>query len=113
MSEKKPLSLPSLSNRQIKYLKGLAHDLSAVIQIGKEGLSDRLVDATELELQRHELIKVKIGNNSSVEKSTAGATLSEATASVVVQTIGKTLVLYRPNPKRAKEERIQLPRNAK
>ena len=102
--------LPSLNGRQKKFLKGLAHALSPVIQIGKEGITEGLIAATEVELVRHELIKVKIGNNSGLEKDETGKILSEATGSILVQLIGKTLLLYKKNPKRAKEERILLPK---
>lgn len=101
---------PALTSKQKKFLKGMAHDLSALIQVGKEGLSMALIEATDEELSRRELIKVKLGKNSGVEKDQAGIALSEATGSNLVQVIGKTLVLYRANPKRKKEERIRLPK---
>lgn len=110
MTEEQQEKLLVLTSRQKKYLKGLAHDLSALIQVGKEGLSEKLIEATDQELLRRELIKVKLGKNSGVEKDAAGITLSEATGSSLVQIIGKTLILYRPNPKRKKEERIHLPK---
>lgn len=107
--KKKPLP-PTLSTKQKKFLKGLAHPLSASIQIGKEGITDNLISAITTELQRHELIKVKIGSNSSVEKGQAADLLPDVTAAALVQVIGKTILLYRPNPKRNKEERIRLPK---
>ena len=110
MIENKEGTLPVLSGRQKKFLKGLGHVLSPVILIGKEGITEGLVAATEIELSRHELIKIKIGNNSGLEKNATGQILSEATASSLVQLIGKTLLLYKKNPKRTKEERIVLPK---
>lgn len=110
MIEKNEHTLPLLSGKQKKFLKGLSHHLSPVIQIGKEGITEGLIAATEIELLHHELIKVKIGNNNDLEKNETGQVLSEATRSNLVQLIGKTLLLYRKNPKRAKEERIVLPK---
>ncbi len=100
-----------LSSRQKKYLKGLGHALTPLVLIGKEGISASLLAATALELLRHELIKVKIGNNSGLEKNETARILTAATGSSLVQLIGKTLLLYRQNPKRAKEERISLPKD--
>lgn len=111
MTEIKEDEMPALTSRQKKFLKGLAHDLSALIQVGKEGLSESLVDAANIELERRELIKVKLGKNSGVAKDMGGEHLAKATGSHLVQIIGKTLVLYRPNPKRKKEERIRLPKS--
>lgn len=110
MTENTESTEPLLSGRQKKYLKGLAHSLSPVILIGKEGITEALIAATEVELLRHELIKVKIGNNSGLEKHETGKVLSDATHSTLVQLIGKTLLLYKKNPKRAREERIVLPK---
>jgi RNA-binding protein len=98
-----------LTTKQKKYLKGLGHHLSPVVLIGKEGLSAKLIEAATQELGHHELIKVKIGNNSGVDKHLAADTLTEATGSELVQLIGKTLLLYRKNRKRPKDERIVLP----
>lgn len=113
MTEKKQEEklVPELTSKQKKFLKGLAHDLPALVQVGKEGFSKSLIEQTNLELTRRELIKVKLGKNSGLEKDQAGITLSEATKSTLVQLIGKTLILYRANPKRNKEERIRLPKN--
>lgn len=100
-----------LSSRQKKYLKGRAHDLPPFILIGKEGITEGLIAAAALELVRHELIKVKIGNNSGLEKNETAVILAERTDSALVQLIGKTILLYKKNPKRAKEERIVLPKS--
>jgi RNA-binding protein len=110
MTENITDDLPSLTSKQKKFLKGLAHDLPALVQVGKEGLSTSLIEATNTELTRRELIKVKLGKNSGVEKDQAGTALADATRSHLVQIIGKTLILYRENPKRDKEERIRLPK---
>lgn len=110
MTESKKNTLPQLSNKQIKHLRGLGHKLSPLVLIGKEGLSDNILQAVETELDNHELIKVKIGTNSSVDKKNAAETVPEATGSVLVQLIGKTLLLYRANPKRPKDKRIFLPK---
>ncbi len=106
MKEKKT---PSLNSKQKKYLKGLGHHLSAVILVGKEGLTDNLIKATNKELAHNELIKVKVGNNSPVNKNEAADRLPGATESTLVQLIGKTVLLYKKNPKRKKDKRIILP----
>jgi len=100
---------PQLSAKQTKYLRGLGHKLSPLVLIGKEGMSPQLLEAVDAELCNHELLKVKIGSNSSVDKNEAALHIPEATASALVQFIGKTLLLYRPNPDKAREKRLQLP----
>lgn len=108
MSEKK--AQPTLTTRQKQFLKGLAHPLSPLVQIGKEELSPGVIETIKTELMNHELIKVKIGSNCGLEKNSSSKTIAEQTESTLVQLIGKTIILYKHNPKRAKEKRIQLPK---
>ncbi len=110
MSDKKSPPAPTLTTRQKQFLKGLAHPLSPLVQIGKEELSPGVLETIRTELLNHELIKVKIGSNCGLDKYDTSTILSLQTASTLVQLIGKTIVLYKPNPKRAKEKRIQLPK---
>ncbi|MBU0664883.1 MAG: ribosome assembly RNA-binding protein YhbY [Proteobacteria bacterium] len=100
----------TLTGKQKKFLKGLGHHLSPLISIGKEGLTENVFKATRQELLSRELIKVKIGNNSNIKKQEAAELLPAATDSSLVQLIGKTLLLYKENPKIDKEHRISLPR---
>lgn len=101
---------PVLTTRQKKFLKGLGHALAPVILIGKEGMSDRLIAATGLELARHELVKARIGNNSGLEKHETASALAAATQSSLVQLLGKTILLYRNNPELPKEKQLVLPK---
>ena len=42
-----------------KYLRGLAHSLRPVVQIGKDGLTDAVVASVEDALSTQELIKIQ------------------------------------------------------
>ena len=110
MSDNKETELPELTIKQKKFLKKLAHPLSPSVQIGKDGLSEGLLESIRTALAHHELIKVKISNNSGLEKKEAAQSIPQKTGSSLVQLIGKTLILYKTNPKRKKEKRIVLPK---
>jgi RNA-binding protein len=105
-----PSTLVELNTKQKQYLKGLAHPLNPYVQIGKEGLSESTIRTIDSALHHHELIKVKIGNNSGLEKHSTAATVAEKTGSIVVQLIGKVIVLYRPNSDKPGDQRIVLPK---
>ncbi len=105
-----PAAPNNLTSRQKQFLKGLAHPLSPYVHIGKEGLSEAIVKTIDSELGHHELIKVKIGNNSGLEKHHTCQAVTEQTGSSAVQLIGKIIVLYRPNPELPREKRIILPK---
>ena len=99
----------TLTNSQKKFLRRLGHNLTPLVYIGKEGLTDTVFAAVNAALDAHELIKVKIVNTSSVHKHEAASALPDATGSSLVQLIGKTLLIYRCNPDRKKDEQIKLP----
>jgi RNA-binding protein len=108
MSDKK--TKPMLTTRQKQFLKGLAHPLNPLVQIGKEELTPGVIECIKTELLNHELIKVKIGSNCGLDKHKSSQQIAEQTNSELVQLIGKTIILYKSNPKRDKEKRINLPK---
>ncbi len=110
MTTEKKDTAAELTTKQKQYLKGLAHPLNPLIQIGIEGLSSSLIESTKKELQHHELIKVKIGKNSGLEKTKTATEIAEKTESTMVQLIGKTIILYKSNPKKPKDKRIYIPK---
>ena len=94
-----------LSSRHCRQLKALAHGLSVSVQIGNAGLSAGVVESTDKALAAHELIKVKIGQNSDVGRKEGAQELAAATQSQVAGVIGRVWILYRPDPE---EPRITL-----
>jgi RNA-binding protein len=49
----------TLSNKQKQYLKGLAHSLKPVVQLGNNGLTEGVLAEIDVAITHHELIKVK------------------------------------------------------
>jgi RNA-binding protein len=96
----------NISTKQKQYLKGLAHSLKPVVMLGNNGLTEGVVAEIEQTLERHELIKVKIATEDRESMSLIIQAIIRETAAIEVQTIGKTLVLYRPS----KQKVITLPR---
>jgi RNA-binding protein len=89
---------PELSEKQRRYLRGLAHPLGAVIRLGKEGLTDAVVKETTRALHDHELIKVKAPGGDREARDALFASLAERSGSALVHRIGNVAVLYRPRP---------------
>jgi RNA-binding protein len=85
----------NLSNKQKQYLKGLAHSLKPVIQLGNNGLTEGVLAETEIALSHHELIKVKVPTDDREEKQLIMDAIVRETKSVKVQTVGHILVIYR------------------
>ena len=98
-----------LTNKQVRYLKGLGHHLKPLVMLGREGITDNVIKAAEAVLKAHELVKVKIGNGCTLERKEAADAMAERTGSEVVQILGKTFLVYRENPDRNDDNRIRLP----
>lgn len=91
--------MTELTSRQRAVLRSLAQTIRPVLQIGHEGVTDRVARTVEDALNRRELLKVRI-------LDTAPGTAQELGESLVagipdaqlVQVIGRTLVVFRRHP---------------
>jgi len=96
----------SLTKKQNKYLRGLAHALKPVVMIGNSGVTEGVLNELEARLAHHELIKVRISGVDRDERQQMAENLCKESNSELVNTIGHIAVLYR----RAKEPTIKLPK---
>ena len=92
----------SLTNTQKRYLRGLAHDLKAVIQTGNKGVTPALLKELSGALEHHELIKVKLGSDDRDARKAQISELAEGANAEVVQSIGKVAAFYRHNDEQPK-----------
>lgn len=79
-------------------LRAEAHHLDALIHVGQHGLTDSVVQALDEALTARELVKVQIGRGSPIVARDAASELAKRLGAEVVQVIGRTTTLYRPNP---------------
>lgn len=100
------MTAPTLTPRQKKHLKKLAHGLSPVVQVGGEGVSEGVLAAVAVALRDHELIKVRLGPGYEGPRAEAGTLLAEGSGAALCQVIGRVVVLYR----RRKDDEGRTPR---
>ncbi len=86
-----------LTNAQVRALKAQAQRLKATLKLGKEGLSPKFLTALDVELARHELVKVKFDEFKDQKKELTPQ-LAEKSASHLITRVGNVVVLYRPKP---------------
>lgn len=96
-----------LSPAQTRFLRGQAHGLKALLQVGDKGISEPLIAELDGALEHHELIKVKVGGEDRDQRQAMIAELTQRSGATLVQRIGHTAVLYRPSRER---RQIVLPR---
>lgn len=99
-----------LTGKELRYLRGLGHHLKPQVMLGREGITDNVINAANAVLNAHELIKVKIGNGCIMERREAAAAIAARTGSEVVQVLGRTFLVFRENSDLNDEHRIKLPR---
>lgn len=90
----------SLNKNQIKYLRGLCHALNPVVMLGQKGLTQEVLDELEIALAHHELIKIKLGVDDREQRQKIANTICETSGAECVQSIGKTISIFRRNPKK-------------
>jgi len=98
-------NLPSAAR---KALRKLGRSCAAMVQVGKAGLTVALVAQVDKLLNQRELIKVKVLEAADMGADELADLLGESTAAAVVDVVGRTAVLYRPNPALPQAKRIKL-----
>ena len=89
-----------ITPKQRAYLKGLANSLEPVFQVGKGGVNDAQVAQIDDYLRVHELMKIKVLDNSLYSAKEAAGEIAEKINAEVVQVIGSKAVLYKQNPEK-------------
>jgi RNA-binding protein len=97
----------ALSSSQIRYLRGLAHPLRPVLQLGAKGVTEGVLKELEQALDNHELIKVRLGGGDRAARAGELDKLVGSSRAETVQTIGHIAVLFRRNDEKPQ---IALPR---
>lgn len=97
----------ALTAAQTRFLRGQAHDLKALLQIGNKGVTPAFIAELDAVLEQHELVKVKVAGEDRDARDRMIEELADKADAALVQRIGHTAVLYRPSKER---RHIVLPR---
>lgn len=96
-----------LTSAQTRFLRGQAHGLKAMLQVGGKGVTDALIAEVDQALEHHELIKVKVAAEDREARGALVHAIAAGTGAALVQQIGHTAVLYRAS---REKRQIILPR---
>jgi RNA-binding protein len=89
-----------LTGKQRRFLRAMGTGIDPIIQIGKSGLVEALIQQMEEALEARELIKVRVLQNSPVEPRTIAPELATAAKAELVQVIGRNLLFFRQSEKK-------------
>ena len=97
----------SLTSKQRAHLRSLANRLKPVVHVGAEGVTPAILESVREAFSNRELLKVKVLDGAPEDVDVSADAIRDGLDGVeVVQTIGRTVVLYRPFPE---EPEIRLP----
>ena len=102
-----------LTSKQRAQLRGMANGLDTIVQIGKDGIGDNLVQQANEALEARELIKCRVLESAMLTAREACQELAKRTRSEAVQVIGTKFVLYRESHSREKKDKIVLVKDRK
>ena len=101
----------TLTSKQRAYLKGLAMNIEPVVQIGKSSLTTEIIESVYEAFNTRELIKINVQQNCEDDIRQIAQVIADRTHAVVVQTIGRKIVLYKEG--KDEKKKIELPRAKK
>lgn len=91
-----------MKGKDKRQLKAMATNLPSVIQIGKDGLSDAVIDSARAVLTARELVKAHVLNNADLDTQETMETLAEMLGAELIQVIGHYGVLFKKKKEKSR-----------
>lgn len=84
-----------MNSPEKQALKAQAHHLKPVVWVGAKGLTPALVNETNIALDAHELIKVKLNGLEKEDKQPFTVALCAELKAELIQVVGNIAIIYR------------------
>ena len=94
------LYIKEMDSKTRAILRGKASKINSVFQIGKDGITDSVIDAVSKALFARELVKITVLKNCEKTPKDVLAELADSTGAEAVCAIGQKIVLYRVSNKK-------------
>lgn len=88
-----------LTSKQSADLRAQANGLDVTLMVGKEGVTDALIESANVLLESRELVKGKVLETAGMTAREVSDLICEATGAEGVQCVGYKFVLYRKSKK--------------
>lgn len=97
-----------ITTKQRAFLRAMGNALDPVMQIGKEGLTENVLESINLLLEARELAKFKMLKNCDADPKILANEIAKQIGAEVVQVIGNIFILYKKST-RKNFRHIELP----
>ena len=84
-----------LTSKQRATLRSMAQTIEPVTQVGKFGINENLIESLDSAIEKRELIKVTVLENSGLDVKETGFIIAEKVNAEFVCATGRKLVFYR------------------
>ena len=84
-----------LTSRERAKLRSLSQTVEVITQIGKSGITEEFLEGLDKAIEKRELIKVNVLDNSGLDVKEAGIIIAEKLNAEFVCATGRKLVFYR------------------
>jgi len=82
-----------MDKKRILELRGKAQSIKATVNVGKDGVTDEVVEELVRQLKKKKLVKARLLQSVDKERGAAGQDLASRTDSTLVEVRGRTVVL--------------------
>lgn len=91
--------MDTLNKAQLKFLRKTSHNHKPLFQMGKLGLTEAFIDQVDGALDKREVLKFHLLQNSDEDLNEVTQTIADHVGAHIVQVIGSTAILYRESSK--------------
>ena len=99
-----------ITSKQRSFLRSLAHEIEPSVFLGKSGLTQNVIDEIDVNLEKREIVKVKLQEGCELTPKEVADKVGEVLGAEFIQAIGRKFTLYRESEDYKK---IELPKVSK
>lgn len=89
--------MDKLIGKHKRFLRALGNKVRPKVFVGKGAICETLVRSLNDVFNKNELVKVRVEKNCTIEKTELARRLVDASNAHLVQILGNTILLYRPD----------------
>jgi len=90
-----------LTGKQKSFLRAQAHEMQPIVQVGKNLVTEAIIETILKALEARELIKISVLQNCLAEPTEISEMIAEHADAQIVQVIGRVIILYKRSTKPA------------